>query len=195
MYIITTLDGSNYLCQRQGTTKYTLCSDKAQAMQFTSKKDAENYIHNCLPKSLRRQYRAVKDDDKPVSIIQEECKMQKDDTLTLIKQFSKLSRNSKTHLSKITKQLDAVEAKLVDVYHYIQLHDLDVVRGYKIYKQLQELLKERRVLKDEKKLTEAFIRDLESSNTLFDSFFTAESLLHTRTYSPRALPELFENDD
>lgn len=194
MYVITSLDGISYLCQKNPASKCNLSTNRTLAMEFETRAAAERYIENCLPKSLRKCYKISKDNECFRNTQKEGCKMQQSDIVSRIQDFAKIAHDAKSHLSKIGSELDVVENKLVDMYHYIAIKDLDVVRGYKIYKQLQSLLRERRKLKDEKKLSEAFLRDLETSNYNFDSYTTAESLLHTRTYTPRVMPELFDDE-
>lgn len=53
------------------------------------------------------------------------------------------------HNEKMIKKL---EQETQDLLHLIELKDLDVYKGFTVYKQLQEVRKERRELKDENDL-------------------------------------------
>lgn len=48
-----------------------------------------------------------------------------------------------------------LDKKLVDLYHEIELTPIDIQRGYRLAKQVQDVRKERRVYKDENELLKA----------------------------------------
>ena len=49
----------------------------------------------------------------------------------------------------LTERLEELENAQQDLLHYIEFTDLNIQKGYKIYKQLQEVRIERRLVKDE----------------------------------------------
>lgn len=65
-------------------------------------------------------------------------------------------RNTVQDIPKIYKanndRLNKLQGEITDLTHLIELVDLNAVEGFKIYKQLQKVLQERRKLKDENEL-------------------------------------------
>ena len=200
MWYIVSLDEQNYVCLKDGQSKYHISSNIQNAIQFEKQSDASKYLQNCMPKSVRSAYKVVRIrdresvSDKPIKV-SEKCSLQDSDTLSDIRKFVSIANKHKRHYKATLESLDIVENKLVDMYHYIALKDLGVVAGFKVYKELQALLRERRRLKDEKLLCEGFIDDMNKGDFSLEQFFRNTDRLKNAKYTPRALPGLFDNDD
>lgn len=82
----------------------------------------------------------------------------------------------------------------MDLFHKIELgRAANVVEGYRLYKQLREVLITRRKIKNDLRRVEAML----SSQDLFLSGDVIRTLnqIENQKYNPRALPELFENEE
>ncbi|MDM8100957.1 hypothetical protein [Oceanobacillus oncorhynchi] len=73
-----------------------------------------------------------------------------------IEQIAVDVRNTVQDIPKIYKanneRLSKLQGEITDLTHLIELVDLNAVEGFKVYKQLQGVLQERRKLKDENEL-------------------------------------------
>lgn len=68
-------------------------------------------------------------------------------------EVEKIISGTKSQLGKILseypKKLSKVDKEISDIYHYIEVSNLDAYRGWKAYKLLKDKLIERRKIKDE----------------------------------------------
>ena len=89
------------------------------------------------------------------------------------------------------KQLSQIDKLIIDLKHEIEFGKFDVFRGYKKFKQLQEALQQRRIIKDEVELIEPLIRYTGSIEKSVDKVYTAvvnkELGYKNRKYTPRVL--------
>lgn len=198
MWYIVSLDERNYVCLKDGQSKYHISSNILNAITFDKQSDAAKYLTNCMPKAVRSAYKPfqIKDSNstKPLKL-PEQCSLQDSDTLSYIRKFVSIANKHRKHYKAIVESLEIVENKLVDMYHYIAVKDLGVVAGFKVYKELQTLLRERRRLKDEKILCEGLLDDINKGDFSLEQFFRSTDRLKNAKYTPRALPGLFNNDD
>lgn len=88
-------------------------------------------------------------------------------------------------------ELLEIEREITDVHHAIEFYNLNVAKGYKLYKMMQEILIHRRKNKDEilkiEYILSGGIKGLTNKQTRQQ--FEA---LEKRKYRPRVLKELFE---
>ena len=80
-----------------------------------------------------------------------------------------------------------------DVMHYIEFNDVNVVKGYNLYKQLQDIRIERRIVKDELEEVSIAHEAISKLNTQMSAISKAQSnvrktknKISSKTYSPRA---------
>ena len=83
-----------------------------------------------------------------------------------------------------------LDQKIGDLYHFIEFNDLNAVNGYKIYKRLQETLRQRRCVKDK-------LFDIDNLITLINYSKVKDvrkkvQLNKNKEYKPRVLFELFK---
>lgn len=88
-------------------------------------------------------------------------------------------------------ELSQVDLEISDIYHYIEFNNLDVQRGFKIYKQLQDALRRRRVIKDRIEIVKV-MRQHGINKKNLSSVLEYMGTEHKKTYTPRVLKELFE---
>ena len=85
-----------------------------------------------------------------------------------------------------------LEKTMIDIYHYMEFYDLNAVEGYKIYKKAQEVLRERRKVKEKLTLIETLQKSDISISRFKETIDTLDSLNNNyRQYRPRVLNELF----
>lgn len=69
-------------------------------------------------------------------------------SVELATKFSNVVEEIKTTRNNLIKELSSVDLKVSDVQHYIEGRNLNAVEGFKAYKLLQDILRERRVIKN-----------------------------------------------
>ncbi len=85
-----------------------------------------------------------------------------------------------------------LEKSMIDIYHYMEFYDLNAVEGYKIYKKAQEILRERRRVKEKLSLIETLQKSDISISRFKETIDALDSLNNNyRQYTPRVLNELF----
>lgn len=93
--------------------------------------------------------------------------------------------------NELNKELSQIDKLITDIKHEIEFGKFDVFRGYKKFKQLQEALHKRRIIKDEVELIEPLIRYTGSIEKSVDKVYTAvvnkELNFKNRKYTPRVL--------
>ena len=108
--------------------------------------------------------------------------------INILCEFSEdINQNLATEMSNIDKEI-------TDIEHYIEFMNLDGYRGYKIYKMLQDRLRERRRIKNKQSL-EMLMRTNGLSLASLQKIKTRIAENENRNYHPRILKELFGNED
>lgn len=100
------------------------------------------------------------------------------------------SEDSSVRQRKLQEKLSEIDKKIVDVEHFIEFHNLNGVDGFKIYKKLQNLFKERRQIKDYSMILTA----LTPIKGGLVNLNKAMNGLNHRKYSPRSGLNLFEKE-
>lgn len=71
---------------------------------------------------------------------------------------------------ELSSQLSALDKRLVDAYHYIEVSNLNAAKGYQAYRALREILVERRKVKNEltvvNRIRQCGVRDMERTKEL-----------------------------
>ena len=94
-----------------------------------------------------------------------------------------------SNISEVGKAVSEADRELCDIYHYIEFNDLNVVGGYKAYKMLQDILRRRRLAKDEYALVQSVHDNRKQLNKI------QAVLDRQRTYIPRVYDGLFEKEE
>lgn len=86
----------------------------------------------------------------------------------------------------LSVQMSDVDKELSDVYHYIELSNLNAAQGYKAYKDLQQVLKRRRAIKNDMALVQAL-------TPMIDGAISQAMVIYTgdKEYKPRVRSDLF----
>lgn len=93
------------------------------------------------------------------------------------------------------KMVEKCDLETIDILHKIELVNANVVDGWKLYKQLQEVRRRRREAKDALEfcsllLTSGLIQSLKAAKT---GMAELECEMEKRTYNPRVLKGLFDD--
>ena len=91
-------------------------------------------------------------------------------------------------------EMSEVDHKITDILHYIEFTDLDVRRGYKIYKMLQEVLRDRREIKNRQSLYDSMKAHGISLKNVESVIQKINQINHLH-YTPRIMNELFEGKE
>lgn len=191
-------------------------SDKKNAMNFTSKEEAERIMNSNVPSSMRagcvivheypnsrydkanknRPFVAIRN-DRSNSIATEflsaiENKIRLAEAMEEVNSFLVTGRE---HLEKrheyLANKLSILDKEIVDIIHFIEFNEFSVQDGYAAYKLLHEKTKERRIVKNEKFDIEVILNVMDGKKD-FESCKAHFNRSFAPPYIPRALPELFQ---
>ena len=191
-YVITDESNKVWLCKDKSS--YTLSTDSNRACIFDSK-DKANSICVTLPKIIKNKGVKVKAiklqvDDESVaeSTKHEPCESSKYIVSVLSDAVAKLNCR---HV-ELSEELSKYDRQRTDVEHYIELNagKLNACDGYKAYKMLQDVLTQRRKVKDELQVVQIALDRIVSPDDLAQ-IDTKVKELESRKYTPREFKHLF----
>lgn len=98
--------------------------------------------------------------------------------------------NLKKYLIVIDRELEKIRLEIIDIEHAAEFFDLDLYKGWKLYKLLQDTRKKRRKYKDEKAKIEYILNSnfVDCTNSKISEYIKG---FDDRSYKPRVLQELF----
>ena len=187
--------------------KYKQTSSIGLAEIYDSQMTADNIRINSVPKSLSRMYRVAEIVDgelvltQPLVVAKE--KKRTGDIVYFnntfngcewCEGFEKLKgvfERANKRGNELIQELREIDLKISDVEHYIEFNKLNAREGYKIYKQLNELLCRRRNLKFEQKIVNCINKNHKASEYIADIIATIDNCKED-VYKPRILSELFK---
>ena len=185
-YLIT--DGKRYIGVDSDTKKNIIVNGFKKAVKL--RYSQINVIYNKLKNSLLKDgnWKIISTIEVKNNLEDATMKIDVDEMMeSLEKNFDLLVKRRKV----LELELLEIEREITDIRHAMEFHNLDVDKGYKIYKIMQERLIRRRKNKDETSkidyILSGGIKGLTSKQTRkrFES-------LENREYTPRVLKELFE---
>ena len=186
-YVITDESNKVWLCKDKSS--YTLSTDSNRACIFDSK-DKANSICVTLPKIIKNKGVKVKAiklqiDDESVAepTKHEPCESSKYIVSVLSEAVAKLNYRH----GELTEELSNYDRQRTDVQHTIELNACD---GYKAYKMLQDVLTQRRKVKDELQIVQIALDRIVSPDDLAQ-IETKVKELESRKYTPREFKHLF----
>lgn len=202
-YVITNKDKTVWLCVDKSNA-YSLTTDKDKAIIFDSKPAADAIFRNNLSKLIK---------SKGVEVRSVTLKMAGSDTAPkkeLVETPSApIEVGSSKHIISIIadavaklngryqmliEQQSKYDRQMTDIEHYIEFNagKLNACDGYKAYKLLQDVLLDRRKVKDELQIIDVVRGRMESEDIANIEGKVKE--LESRTYEPRELIYLFERE-
>lgn len=105
--------------------------------------------------------------------------------------FSDTLKDLRKRKQELLDLQSEVDKEISDIYHYIELNNLNAYQGWLMYKMLQYRLKRRRVIKDELSI----IKHLVKCNINTQSLSEIQDMIKNmdnRKYTPRVLSDLFK---
>ena len=93
-----------------------------------------------------------------------------------------------------SEEMSQADLKVTDILHYIEFTDLDVRRGYKVYKMLQKVLRERRKVKNRQAVSD-LLKTHGISLKNVESVIQKMNKINHPHYTPRIMNELFEGKE
>lgn len=105
--------------------------------------------------------------------------------------FSDTLKDLRKRKQELLDLQSEVDKEISDIYHYIELNNLNAYQGWLMYKMLQYRLKRRRVIKDELSI----IKHLVKCNINIQSLSEIQDMIKNmdnRKYTPRVLSDLFK---
>ena len=149
-YLIT--DGQHYASDSNCTKLSTKKSEAFEWRNETSAKAVLKQAKNRKPDSttyLNNNYNVIE-----VHYYESEIESDIVMDLKTIQSFLDIVKYCHKYENAIRDEKDIYHNQMVDLEHYIEFTDLDVQRGYKIYKKLQEVRQHRRDAKNRLKIIE-----------------------------------------
>lgn len=196
-YVIT--DDNNKLWVCKDNNSYTLTTDPNKACVFDTKSKADSIYKSSLSKIIKNKGVVV----KTVKMQIDDGKDQTDPPITKTPSDECLSKYIVSVLSEavaklncrhleLTEELSKYDRQRNDVEHYIELNagKLNACDGYKAYKMLQDVLMQRRKVKDELQVVQVALDKIVSPDDLAQ-IDTKIKELETRKYTPREFKHLF----
>lgn len=186
------------------SNSYSLTTDRAKALIFDSKPAADTVFKSNLSKLIKSKGVSVKSvtlqitgpntqpkQEAPVVTDAPEFGSSKYIISILSDAVAKLNCR---HTSLVDEQ-SKYDRQITDVEHYIEFNagKLNACDGYKAYKLLQDVLVERRKVKDELQMIQ-MVRDTMAFPEDIASIDSKVKKLESRKYEPRELAYLFEKE-
>ena len=196
-YVITNDNNKLWVCK--DNNKYTLTTDPNKACVFETKSKADSIYKSSLSKIIKNKGVMVKtvkmqiDDDK--------CQTESTTTKTpsdecsskyIVSVLSEAVAKLNCRHLELTEELSKYDRQRTDVEHYIELNTgkLNACDGYKAYKMLQDVLTQRRKVKDELQVIQIALDKIVSPDDLAQ-IDTKVKELESRKYTPREFKHLF----
>lgn len=199
-YAITNKDKTVWVYQNKGS--YTLTTDKARALIFDSKPAAEAVFKSNLSKLIKSKGVTV----QTVGVQIEGTETKSEPKVVTVPSPTESSKYIISVLSEAVAKLNVRHQELVDqeskydcqktdIEHYIEFNagKLNACDGYKAYKLLQDVLLERRKIKDELQIIQV-VRDRMNVEDIANVEQKIKEL-EARIYKPRELTYLFEKEE
>ena len=205
-YVITDPKKTIFVC-KDTSGSYSLTTDKAKALIWDSQPAAETVFKSNLSKLIKSKGVTVKSvalqmvcTEQPAPQKQEvvevkpEPKPEFGSSKYIISVFSETVAKLNCRHQALVEQESKYDRQKTDIEHYIEFNagKLNACDGYKAYKLLQDILLERRKIKDEISIINV-VRDRMEAEDIANIEKKVEEL-ETRKYEPRELTYLFEKE-
>lgn len=191
-YVISDSKHSIWVCKDKSNS-YSLTTDKNRALVFDDETAANAVFKNNLSKFLKSKGVVVQKIVNNVSVTTTAPTQELTGSKYIISVLSDAVSKLNCRHATLVEELSKYDRQRSDIEHYIEFNTgkLNACDGYKAYKLLQDVLVERRKIKDELSMIQvvrdkmAFPEDIANINEKVQE-------LESRHYVPRELPHLFE---
>lgn len=199
-YVIADTQNTIFVCKDKSGA-YSLTTDRAKAIVWDNKPSADAVFKSNLSKLIKSKGVLVKS-----VAMQMVCNEQKEAQKPAVQDAPSEVGSSKyivsvlsdavaklncRHLA-LSDELSKFDRQLTDVEHYIEFNagKLNACDGYKAYKLLQDVLVERRKVKDELQILQV-VKDRMCLSDDIDSINERVKEMESRKYEPREFKYLF----
>ena len=190
-YVITDTSKKIFVCK--GGNNYTLTTDSDKACIFETKSKA-NSIYESLPKIMKSKDITV----KPIKLqigdegAESKTAAEPDSSKYIVSILSDTVAKLNSRHLVLSEELSKYDRQRTDIEHYIEFNTgkLNACDGYKAYKLLQDVLLQRRKVKDELQIIQVALDRIVSPDELAQIDSKVKEL-ETRQYQPRELKHLF----
>lgn len=209
MYVITDSKG-NYI--RKDGDRYVPIKSEKGAMQWSELSKANNVLLHGLNNRLRTNYKvvAVKEPSEETVNMDNVMDINTDNIMDIsfeesdgdnsnvwekrLQDIFSFANDAQNRFIELNNSLSIVDKKITDVQHYIEFNKLNACEGWKCFNLLQSLLRERRLIKDEREILKKIL-DYGLNKKNMGQLCREIKNSKNKIYTPRALPELFSSND
>lgn len=195
-FIITDNNGYFYCLSKSGNPYFS--SSLTEAYKWRRKDRAENYLSN-IPQNSDYKVQFIDDEHKRVNkqlIDDIDMNLQTDIHYSDLEQWISLLSELTDGFTQINEALiqatndkKRIEKAITDLRHFIEFGNFNAYQGFRLFRILQNLLRQRRSYKDIIFLLENIS---EKSNDT-DYIYWCAIQLKCRNYKPRVLKNMFNN--
>lgn len=201
-YVITDTKKSIWVCQDKNGA-YSLTTDKDKAILFNSKPAADMVFKSNLSKLIKSKGVEVKavtlqiaGSDAPPKkelAVAPSTSIELGSSRYIISVLTEAASKLNHRHVELVEEVSKYDRQKSDVEHYIEFNagKLNACDGYKAYKLLQDILVERRKVKDELQI----IQSVKDTMSLSDDIDEKIREMESRRYEPRELTYLFEKEN
>ena len=196
-YVITDAEKKVWVCKDKSS--FTLSTDPNKAHIFDNKTTANATLKSNLPKMVKDKVSTVKAvklqvcEDEPPKQPQELPEI--GSSKYIISIISEAVGKLNDRRAMLLEELSKYDRQKSDVEHYIELNTgkLNACDGYKAFKLLQDVLLERRKVKDELQIVQVALDRIAAPDELAH-IDTKVKELEARQYTPREFKYLFKEN-
>lgn len=194
-YVIADANKTIWVCQDK-TGSYSLTTDQSKALVFSTKPAADTIFKSNLSKLIKSKGVMVSAIDPHLDTPQKKVEIETspESSKYIISVLAEAVGKLNCRHTALVEQLSKYDRQKSDVEHYIEFNSgkLNACDGYKAYKLLQDVLVERRKVKDELQIIQ-MVRDKMACPEDIANIKAHE--LEARTYEPREFVHLFETKE
>lgn len=204
-YVITDGKGS-YIRHDEPTGRYVPIRSLKHAKQWDNILKAKAIFNNSLSANLRRDYEVRYVDTSetvekltlPQRQAQIDVRPPEDDNirdwLEKINTIRDVLSGQTAREEELNGKLSAIDKEISDIHHYIEFGNYNACQGWRCFKILQTLLRQRRKYKNEIQVL-TMIRSVGFNKASMDKLAENISEVQNKLYNPRAFPELFRGQN
>lgn len=196
MYVIT--NGRNYLMY-DSNNKIVSTTNKEKAIKFALKDKAVNLLLN-LPKSLKflgyklEEIECGVGENEPIEPELPSGFPTYQEILQKVEDFECWYQELMSYQKQLASFLELCEGQQLDIEHAIEFKSCNACEGYKLYKMLHDIRNNRRKAKDALMILQ-ILEETFNDNMGKTKASRRIQGISTRTYRPRAMLEIFQNND
>lgn len=203
VYVITDGNG-NYIRHDEGTGRYVPIRSFKHAKQWDSLAKATAILNNSISTSIRSNYKVrLVETEQTVEKLTITNRQQEitfrpieddniNDWLEKINTIREVLSGSSRRKDELIAKLSEVDKEISDINHYIEFGNYNACQGWRCFKMLQTLLRQRRKYKNEIQVLQ-MIKDCTFDQDSVARLLERISDVTNKCYTPRAFPDLFRS--